>query len=974
MTAPAFISQCLRFSFSSLRRLIPPMLAVLLTACGGGSDAPANYPIGGSVTGLSGGTLVLQVNDGETVSLSADGTFQFPTELPGGTAYVVSVQTQPNNPAQTCSVNRGSGTLNAAVNDITVRCATNAYRIGGTVSGLVGTGLVLQNNGGDDLVIDADGGFRFTQPVASGARYRITVKTQPNNPAQTCSVNHASALVTDRDIDNVTVQCSTDVHQIGGSVTGLTGKGLVLQNNAGDDLPVDADGDFQFATPVASGAGYVVTVRTQPHDPSQTCSVERATGTVADHDIRDVTVRCTTDSYFIGGTVSGLAGSGLVLQNNGDEELAVNANGRFQFSGKVASGAAYVVAVRSQPDAPVQTCTVNQSSTIVANADVTDVQVLCNTNSYPVGGSVSGLGGSSGLVLQNNGTDDLDIDGDGDFQFQKQVASGAGYKVTVRTQPSGRVCSVIPGTGSGTIGNAGVTDVQITCSPVFRTLSVDVSGYVSGSGDLILQNNGQNTLRVTSNGNWPFPSSVAVGSTYHVTVSVRPFGQFCSVTDDSGTMPDANVRLQVQCHPSTPHTIGGRIIGLTGNDANLVLQNNGGDDLATNASGSFTFPSKVENGRPYKVTIKYQPRLQADACTVRYGTGTVTGDVGDIVIDCSGLRMSKRVAYVSNGNGSVTAHAVGTDDALTKLDPVAASGARLSMLVADPQRRFAYVASDVGINAYQINSTTGALTAVPAGPAPHPGVFQTLAMHPGGGFLYLIDWVKGDGSVTGTVSAFRIDRDTGGLMAIGLPIDLGVWPSSPVIDPTGRFLYIANTHSGSVSAFSIDESSGLLTSVSGSPFAVGFPNYLAITPNGRFLYVGGGPDLLSYAIDPASGALSEVVASVDLGGNSNITALTMDPAGDHIYVGLFEFRINKGVTCAITSTGGLGECQDFSTPYRISSFAVDPVHGFALLTHQSSYITPYAITRDGNGSVISVTPGPDYDNSVGAVYSTILGW
>jgi len=974
MTAPVFTSQCLRFSFSSLRRLIPPMLAVLLTACGGGSDAPANYPIGGSVTGLSGGTLVLQVNDGETVSLSADGTFQFPSELPGGTAYVVSVQTQPNNPAQTCSVNRGSGTLNAAVTDIAVLCAPNAYRIGGTVSGLVGTGLVLQNNGGDDLTVAADGGFRFTQPVASGARYSITVKTQPSAPAQTCTVNDASALVTDRDIDNVTVQCSTDVHQIGGSVTGLTGKGLVLQNNAGDDLAVDTDGHFQFATPVASGAGYVVTVRTQPGEPSQTCSVDRATGTVADQDITDVKVQCATNAYRIGGTVSGLVGTGLVLQNNGGDDLVVNANGSFRFAQPVASGAAYAVTVRTQPGA--QTCTVNQSSPIVAGADITDVRVLCTTTGYTVSGTVSG-NTSGGLVLQVNNGETVTVPANGTrFQFLQPISDGAGYTVAVRTDPAGLACLVSH--GSGTITHANVTNVQVSCSPRMHTVGGSISGYVIGPDNvrLALRLNDKTPVSFDEGGNWTFDSTpVAVGASYAVTVVSQPADQFCEVTHGSGIMGDANVtNVQVTCGPSTPHTIGGHIIGLTGNDANLVLQNNGGDDLATNADGSFAFPIKVDSGRPYKVTIKYQPRLQADACTVRYGTGTVTGDVGDIVIDCSGLRMSKRVAYVSNGNGSVTAHAVGTDDALTKLDPVAASGARLSMLVADPQRRFAYVASDVGINAYQINSTTGALTAVPAGPAPHPGVFQTLAMHPGGGFLYLIDWVKGDGSVTGTVSAFRIDRDTGGLMAIGLPIDLGVWPSSPVIDPTGRFLYIANTHSGSVSAFSIDESSGLLTSVSGSPFAVGFPNYLAITPNGRFLYVGGGPDLLSYAIDPASGALSEVVASVDLGGNSNITALTMDPAGDHIYVGLFEFRINKGVTCAITSTGGLGECQDFSTPYRISSFAVDPVHGFALLTHQSSYITPYAITRDGNGSVISVTPGPDYDNSVGAVYSTILGW
>ena len=47
----------------------------------------------------------------------------------------------------------------------------NDYTIGGTVSGLVGTGLVLQNNGGDDLTISSDGSFVFASAIADGASY-----------------------------------------------------------------------------------------------------------------------------------------------------------------------------------------------------------------------------------------------------------------------------------------------------------------------------------------------------------------------------------------------------------------------------------------------------------------------------------------------------------------------------------------------------------------------------------------------------------------------------------------------------------------------------------------------------------------------------------------------------------------------------------------------------------------------------------
>ena len=42
------------------------------------------------------------------------------------------------------------------------------YTIGGVVSGLTGSGLVLQDNGGNNLSVTANGNFTFTTAVASG--------------------------------------------------------------------------------------------------------------------------------------------------------------------------------------------------------------------------------------------------------------------------------------------------------------------------------------------------------------------------------------------------------------------------------------------------------------------------------------------------------------------------------------------------------------------------------------------------------------------------------------------------------------------------------------------------------------------------------------------------------------------------------------------------------------------------------------
>src|SRR3954453_5742796 len=57
------------------------------------------------------------------------------------------------------------------------------FTIGGNVAGLAGTGLVLQNNGADNLSVTASGTFTFATAVKSGAAYAVTVLTQPSSPS-----------------------------------------------------------------------------------------------------------------------------------------------------------------------------------------------------------------------------------------------------------------------------------------------------------------------------------------------------------------------------------------------------------------------------------------------------------------------------------------------------------------------------------------------------------------------------------------------------------------------------------------------------------------------------------------------------------------------------------------------------------------------------------------------------------------------
>jgi subtilisin-like proprotein convertase family protein len=167
-------------------------------------------------------------------------------------------------------------------------------------------------------------------------------------------------------------------YTIGGAITGLTGSGLMLQLNGGANLPVNPNAiAFTFIAQLASGAAYAVSVLTQSTNPSQTCTVANGSGTVASANVTNVSVSCTTNSFTISGTVSGLSGTGVVLQNNGGNNLTINASGPFTFSTPILSGAAYSVTVLTQPTGQSQACSVTSGSGTVGGGNVTNVAVGC---------------------------------------------------------------------------------------------------------------------------------------------------------------------------------------------------------------------------------------------------------------------------------------------------------------------------------------------------------------------------------------------------------------------------------------------------------------------------------------------------------------------------------------------------------------------------------------------------------------------
>lgn len=178
------------------------LASLSLSACGGSAGGAATgsgptsttptttYTLGGSVSGLSGTGLMVQDNGSNNLSITANGPFTFESPVTSGESYDLTFFSQPSGPVQTCTATNGSGTATSNVTGIQIACVTVTFAIGGTVSGLSGTGLILQDNGGNNLPIATNGSFTFNAPLDSGANYSVSVATQPSNPAQSCGVTN----------------------------------------------------------------------------------------------------------------------------------------------------------------------------------------------------------------------------------------------------------------------------------------------------------------------------------------------------------------------------------------------------------------------------------------------------------------------------------------------------------------------------------------------------------------------------------------------------------------------------------------------------------------------------------------------------------------------------------------------------------------------------------------------------------------
>jgi len=238
--------------------------------------------------------------------------------------------------------------------------------------------------------------------------------------------------------------------------------------------------------------------------------------------------------FSIGGEISNLTGS-VALRLNSGQPLTVSTSGAFSFSALQTYGSAYSVEIATQP--ATQSClVVDGAGSVTGNID--SVSVVCS-NLYSIGGTVAGLSGA--LVLQN-GTETLNVTANGAFTFANRAnEAAAGYAVTIATQPANQVCTLTNGSGTAA---ANVTNVQVSCAATTYSVGGTVSGLI---GSVQLQN-GSEIVTVPASGAFTFPTKLAIGATYSVSVSTQPSGHTCTVASGSGTIAAASVsNVAVSC-------------------------------------------------------------------------------------------------------------------------------------------------------------------------------------------------------------------------------------------------------------------------------------------------------------------------------------------------------------------------------------------------------------------------------------------
>jgi 6-phosphogluconolactonase (cycloisomerase 2 family) len=301
------------------------------------------------------------------------------------------------------------------------------------------------------------------------------------------------------------------------------------------------------------------------------------------------------------------------------------------------------------------------------------------------------------------------------------------------------------------------------------------------------------------------------------------------------------------------------------------------------------------------------------------------------------IHPSGKYLYVANpgqNENDISLFDINTDGTLTEVFPrttVTPNASLPRTLLMDPSGNFLYVANagSNNISVFSIAASTGALTQLSTSPVPIGLTPLNMLLSPNGNFLF----VSANNAAIqppGVIEVFSVA--SGVLAPLGYFPTAGTNPNGLAVDPTGTYLYAANTSSNSISILSIG-ASGTLTSVQGSPISdiYSSPISLTLDPKGQYLYVANqaNNNVASYSISSSTGlptilnvsALSNTSQSTGaFGTESNPSLVVGDPTGKYLFIG--NQGSSAGIQSFSLSSGNLIEIFTYDVGNTPSSIAI----------------------------------------------------
>jgi 6-phosphogluconolactonase len=766
---------------------------------------------------------------------------------------------------------------------------------------------------------------------------------------------------------------------LGGTVSGLSGTGLQIQNNGGDTLSVTQDGSFTFATSVSGGANYSVSVSRSPVNPIQQCMLTNSTGAVGSANVANVTLDCQTQNPRVALSLNYYGGSANVyLTDAASGQLRLRSvikagNTPITFYGDKAGKFLFFLnqgAAQSPLGSPPIPQTSSSLSAFIFDPPTGDAREAAGSP-YPTSGGLpaatglTALPGDGFLYVTNSTLNNIEgfaVSGTGTLtSVGAPFATGTGPN-PVTFDPAGHFAYVSNQTSSsifvyGVNGTTGaLTEIQADrvatgLSPSAVSLTADGKiAYVLNLSSISAFSVNSSSGALTAIAGSPFPVPVVPGGGNNPlqTLIFNPNGKTLYVKNDGGTGTGSLAAFSID--PATgalaplggsPFTLGTSATGLAGLDPAgrfLYVANQGACTVANNCN-----PTTLSTGSISAFSLD-----AAGVPTALPGLPAVTPPPYQVSADPSG-----RFLYQSSidANEIISYSIDQATGALTKLQAGGTSrsggepvfiGAFVEPGNSTPYTfspKFAYVPNvvDNTISAYSSDPATGKLSAVgtpfPSGIAP-----QAVAVSRRGDVAFVASAGTTPMTTAGTVSAYAINATTGALSGSGGSLPTGKGPSSLATDRTGRFLYVANGFDGTISGYNVDLTSGALTA-NGTPTSLSFTNPVGVVvdPTGQNLYALGVDSVEIFELDAISGVItpSQVgfpsfnfgrsVVNLPAAGASQIT---VDPSGNFAYIPISNAKMIAIYQIDVYS-GVLYNQQSITTGHANTSIAIDPTGRFA---------------------------------------------